>query len=289
MIKIKKLVPLNKERSMHKGAVFVDIDLTLTTYCQDKALQAVADKFGDKVSEVLRKSWECFMRVTAGNGSKEDCALAESFNRYIKENIKCTGDSMPEDLFWSREALLAYNFPSMKADEIRAIVSIYWTAIGCNSKLYPDAAAFVGKIRDLDYEVVCVSATDGRLYFDYDNDVWRYDPAVAAELKKNRIALGELMRLVPRSNIISAESFSKSEKYFWGKMAVRFRRFGQNIWMVGDSYGSDICGIKNFRKEARTILLDRDASSLQCPTKFPLADYIVRDLREAAEIIKHNS
>lgn len=269
---------------MEKPLVFVDLDFTLTHFDEAAACRALLRNHGARVEEVLRTSFEKLIRVYSGVAPHAEVQAVEALRAFLYRTVRAHG-STPSDIVWSREGALEYYLTAELAPgEIMSIADTYWKTIGENGRFYPDARKFLRDVQKTGNPLFVVTASDGRLLYDYHESTWCYYPELSAKMKKWRIGFGELYQELEEERVLIAEPCPKSEVEFWRRLQGALGAFGPHVWMIGDSYASDLVALKTFAPEVNTVLLDRDGK-VSDRTAHPLADHVVRDLSEATALI----
>jgi FMN phosphatase YigB (HAD superfamily) len=217
--------------------ILLDVDETLAHQNQAVGLKKVAACLssygapGNKTADDFAKIYLAFNHIYHGKGDAGESKLHDEITSY---KIKMPEDITGERLTWSRELWLKVvaekNGLDISDEKIIAVIDAYWEGISLASPIYPDALAFLSKVKDKFLVVGSdrrLSLEDGRL---------AYDPEIAHEKKIKRLFDQGFAKFFDSECIITGDPYDKPHLKFWQKaMGVMGISDPPNVILVDDS------------------------------------------------------
>lgn len=273
--------------------LFLDIDYTLLEFPHEQGMVELHKYFASQtnLSLAYRKKIEAFVDevfYTLLHGetterSKELRTLIEGAAKGVASPA-----NLETDLRWSRELWL--NVACQQGDitvknleKIVGAAGAYWNAFFTHSAIYPDAKKMFTDIEFSSWKVVLVTNSDARLTATEKGQL-AYDPEHSMRSKLKRLP-ATLLDGINIKNIIVGDPVGKPRASFWEKV---IRETGYNpsqdiALMVGDSYASDIVGVREYGIHG--VLLNRHRK-IKKRSEVPEATDIISDLSGIPKLLE---
>ena len=242
-------------------AILLDYDWTLAPFNQEAGIRRVkemlAPDFGSKVEEVGDEFGEIHNLMMDLLYSRADSRSTEMM-RNINSYAVLTGPEVGNydiSFMWSREVWLKYLSDKyelgLEGDFIMSVTNAYWDAIADSSPLFPDAADYLARQKDIGIYVI--TASDRRVSIS--EDTIRYITADSEKQKIDRMERAGLGKFIPQANIITGDPFDKPSGQFWDKVIAKAKiKSAKDAIVVDDS----LSAVKSAREAGFTgYVIDR--------------------------------
>lgn len=280
--------------------LFCDIDHTVSAFLHEEGLRS------------LRR----FLASPIGNTHKDDLdfvvyfvnlcyetfharAKGMSYNLSIEQSLtnpasRVLNYKLASDIHWSRElwvhaapGALLKNVSISPQFAVEA-ANAYWRGIEAHAHPYKDAEQFFGSSwwNNSSWQLALVTSSDARLRVE--RDVLTYDPEYSDRKKRERIP-APLLRTAG-NNVFVGDPIGKPHPDFWHLVLadVGYEQKstsngyeGDIAVMIGDSYGADIKGVREW--DGIPILIDRESKIVL--KEVPEAKCIISSFAELPAIL----
>jgi len=301
-----------------------DIDHTLTPFKDIAArlrlgqslVSRVGQKTAQSVSYFVGQCFETNLKVARGDrdlGEKGQ-EILHLLDTASKQIVKKTPESQNVSLRWSRELyMMAAQSVVGVALSLQLMIEAadaYWRGIAMptdprDSRVYPDVIQFFKWLDEhpTPWELILVTGSDRRLYFSDGKLV--YAPEYSRQQKWERIPT--LLLQKSGNRVFVGDPIGKPDHEFWRRVAETeaWDPLDDSIVVVGDSYRSDICGVKQLeanpdilvyqppeakeqgsgRYNITTVLIDRHDHSYP-KDEIPEADHLISSFDEMPKILE---
>lgn len=150
---------------------------------------------------------------------------------------------------FSRECLLACALEDhgigLSSATVVDVIGRYWAAQTEATRVYPDAAAYVGHLRAAGVAMHLATNSDGFIDYDDAAGAFVYDPARARDRKWDRMAASMAQLDLGPDEVTIGDPVGKPDPRYYDEVIARFERAAGGVdWAhtaaVGDSLTSDI-------------------------------------------------
>ena len=231
--------------------LFSDVDYTLVDFRHEAAIEGLREVFPNIADEFGRM----FDRIlTSTRGSVDEGKQIEREYGELARKIGLADIAEPR---WCRE-LWFYHLVGDDAEGAVRAAEAYWHGLAVGSPPYSDTNHFIDTLAANGVELYAVTSSDSRLVLR--EGQLKYTPEESARLKQERIALHGLSESLDLdTHLFIGDPVSKPARAFWDQTldAVGVRS-EDNVFVLGDSYGSDLAGALYFNP---TTILRRHGST----------------------------